>query len=225
VVTWIEHAERVRDANEAAALLAAREAARVRMTEYRTRAWVVTGHAAIARVMAAVEPDTATTIAFECITRDATLPAFAELAAADAGFIHLAGVSATLRAWPRRGEWSVDEILVARDTAFARFRDACRDAWVEGYVTEPGVAAIGALTRALAETDAPVIEIDLDVALDRARELVLAFPEAELEWTGGDLGIQFPAGTLATYRIRPPEGFATAWRASVSEQLAHIRAR
>ena len=225
MVIWIEHEERVRDANEAAALLAARDATRVRMTEHRTRAWVVKGHPAIARVMAAVEPDSGTAIAFECITRDATLPPLAELAAANAEFIHLAGVSATLRAWPRRGEWTVDEVRVARDTAFARFREACRNAWVEGYVTEPDTAAIGALTRALAETDAPVIEVDLDVTLEHARELVLAFPGVELEWSGGDVVIQFPAGTLATYRSRLAEDFVATWRATTSEQLAHIRAR
>jgi hypothetical protein len=222
MIHWIDHDERVRDAGEAAALLAARGATRVRMTEHMTRAWVVRGHRAVERVLAAVEPDRATTIAFECITREATLAPLAELAAAEAQFIHLAGNGATLRAWPARDEVFVDELRVARDTAFARFRAACSDAWIEGYVEQPGDVAVRALARALAVVDAPEIEIDLDLAIDRARELVI--PNTELEWTGGDLVIRFPEGSLATYRVGEiSDDVAAAWSATLASQLAALR--
>jgi hypothetical protein len=132
---------------------------RVRLTQHNARAWVVKDPPTIARVLAAIEPGSRSTIAFEAITRDATLPALADLVAAEAEYLHITGTTSALRAWPRRDLYLVGlgmgELRVGHDVAFARFREACADAWIEGYVTEPGREAVAALARALAETDQP----------------------------------------------------------------------
>ncbi|MEO8704911.1 MAG: hypothetical protein ABI867_32965 [Kofleriaceae bacterium] len=216
----IVHDRRVGDAREAAALVRALGSERVRLTQARTRAWMLRDRTAILQVLEHVEPDAHTSIAFECITRAATLPGLADLVAADCGYLHIHGNHTTLRVWPRRDEAFLDDIVLGRDTAFARFRDDVADTWINGFAGEAGAAAIAALRRVLAEVDQPEVDFDLDLTVDAALALALAFPDAELEWSGGGVTVQLGDGELSTFHASPiPEAFETAWRARVAAAL------
>ena len=68
----------------------------------------------------------------------------------------------------------VDEIRVARATAFAGFATRARRV-DRGYVAQPGSAASPRGAARSPSVDAPEIEIDLDIALE-TRALVLAAP-------------------------------------------------
>lgn len=217
------HSERVRDAREAAALVKALDETRVRLTEWQARAWVLKDRAAIERVLRVVEPGSRSEITFEGITREATLPVLAELAVADARNIFIAGNGSTLRVWPRRDEADVDGIAVGRGTAFARFRDACADTWINGMVSEPGADAITCLPRLLALLDQPEIEADLELGIDAALALALEFPDAELEWSGRAI-IQLPHGEISTFHPAPvPAAFETAWKHQIATALDRVR--
>lgn len=215
------HPARVAGPDAAAELVRALGATRVRMTQWNVRGWVVEDAPAIARVLAAIEPGSHSTIAFECITREATLPALADLAVADAEFLHVHGTTTALRVWPRRDEAYVGALRVGRDQAFARFRDACSDAFIDGYVVAPGADALDALARAVAEVDQPEFDFDLDLTLDTAVALVRAHATDELQWTGGDAIVQFPHGEISTFRLAPVAAETEqAWRATIDAALA-----
>jgi hypothetical protein len=226
----IVHDDRVRDAREAAALIRALGVTRVRLTQHHARAWVLDDKPAIARVIAAIEPDSRSEITFEGITREATAPLLAALVAADAHFISIAGNGATLRVWPRReesgaGQAFVDERALGRATVFERFRDACAVTWINASTSQPGADALAALAGVLAELDQPEIEVDFEVTLDNALALATEFPAAALEWAGGGVVVQLPAGELATYCMEPvPPDFTADWRVRISEALARVRA-
>jgi hypothetical protein len=176
----------------------------------------------IARVLAAVEPDRTTLVDIEGITREATAPLLAALVVADAQFITIAGTTSTLSVWPRRDEAFVGELALPRSAAFDRFRAAAHVTWINAHVAHPGAEGVALLPRIYAELDQPELEIDLEVSLDAALALALDFPTTELEWTGGAV-IALPSGDIATYKLHPEPGFATAWRSSISDALASIR--
>jgi hypothetical protein len=217
----LRHDLRAPDPTRAAALLRACGAARVRVTAHNARGWMLRDAPSIQRALAALEPETRSTIAFECITRDETLPELAALVAADSEYVHLAGNGATLRVWPARDEAVLDQIAIGRTSAFARFRAACATTWINGYVTAPGAAAAAALRRALAVVDQPEVDFDLDLTVDAAAALVAAHPSAELEWAGADAIIQFPGGAIATFRTAPVDAAdAAAWHARIAAAVA-----
>jgi hypothetical protein len=222
VIDQFTHPDRVRDAREAAALVRELGATRVRVTQHRSRAWVIKDRPTIARVLSTVEPNTATLIDVEGITREATAPLLAALVVGDAEFISIAGTTATLRVWPRRDEAFVDQLALPRTAVFDRFRDACAVTWINGHVAEPGPDIVALLPRVYEELDQPELEIDLDVAVGAALALTLEHPAAELEWTGGAV-IQFPDGEISTYQMRPTSTFETEWRARIATALARIR--
>jgi hypothetical protein len=219
VIEHFVHPERVRDAREAAALIRELGATRVRVTQPRARAWVIKDRPLIARVLAAVEPDAGTLIDIEGITREATAPLLAQLVVGDAQFLSIAGTTSTLRVWPRRDEAFVDDLAIARSSAFAAFREACAVTWINGHVAEPGTDVVALLPRIYEELDQPELEIDLDLSIDAA--LALGAP-VELEWTAGVV-IQLPSGELSTYKLHPPPDFAATWREQVRQALARIR--
>lgn len=218
MVELFTHPERVRDARHAAALVHALGATRVRVTQPHARAWVIKDQPTIARVLAAVEPNTGTLIDIEGITREATAPLLAQLATADAHFLTIAGTTATLTVWPRRDEAYVGELAIPRSAAFERFRAACAVTWINAHVAEPGADAVALLPRIYAELDQPELEIDLDLSLDAALALTLDYPTTELEWTGGAV-IAFPSGEISTYKVDPGPQFEADWRARVSTAL------
>jgi hypothetical protein len=225
MIARITHPDRVRDAREAAMVIRALGGTHVRLTQHNVRAWVVKDPPAIARVLAAVEPDTKSTVDFEGITREATAPLLAALVASQARVIFITGKDATLNLWPQRNEAFIDRVAVGRANIFERFRDACAVTWINASVDEPGAECITWLARVLAELDQPEIEVDLELGVDAALALALDFPDAELEWTGADIVIQLPAGELAVYRVAPlPVGYEAAWRARIAAALATARA-
>ncbi len=222
MIDWFVHPERVATPREAAALVRRLGLTRVRMTQHRTRSWVLKDPAAIQAVLRAIEPSDRTEIEFEGITREATLPFLERLVLGDAQFISIAGTTASLRVWPRRDEAAVDEHVIERRRAFERFRPACTLTWINGGVSAPGADIIACLPGLAAELDQPELDIDLEISIDAALELVLAFPDAELEWTGGAV-IQFPAGEIMMYRLNAQPGSEAEWQTSIAGALAAIR--
>ncbi len=223
MIEWFVHPERVAGPREAAALVRALGADRVRMTQHRTRSWVLHDPPAIQRVLRAVEPDARTEIEFEGITREATLPSLEQLVRSRAQFVSIAGNNAWLRVWPERDEAFIDELALERGQAFERFKPAATLTWINGSVSTPGADAVRCLPALFAELDQPELEIDLDLSLAVALELALEFPDLDLEWTGGAV-IQFPGGNVGTYRINPEPGFVAEWRAQITNALATLRA-
>jgi hypothetical protein len=221
VIDHFIHSERVRDAREAAALVRELGATRVRVTQPRTRAWVIKDRPLIARVLAAVEPDAGTLIDIEGITREATAPLLAKLVVAGAQFISIAGTTSTLRVWPRRGEAFVDDRALSPGAAFAAFRDAAAVTWINGHVAEPGPDAVALLPRIYDQLDQPELEIDLDLSVDAALAVTLD-GDTELEWTAGAV-IQLPSGEIATYQLHPSADFEATWRDRVTAALRRIR--
>jgi hypothetical protein len=223
LIHWFTHPDRVRDPREAAAFERERGTERIRLTQHRTRAWVIKDRPAIAHVLAAVEPNSYTMIDIEGITREATAPLLATLLVGDAHFISIAGTTATVRIWPRHDDASVDELALPRSAVFERFRDACAVTWINGHVSQPGAAVVALLPALFAELDQPELEIDLDASIDDALALTLEHPTEELEWTGSVV-IQFPSGEISTYKISPPTDFETSWRDRVTAVLQKLRA-
>lgn len=216
------HPDRVRDAREAAALVRALGVTHVRVTQPHSRAWVLKDAPSIARVLAAVEPDRHTLIDIEGITREATAPLLARLAAADASFLTIAGTTSTLTMWPRRDEAFVGELALPRATAFDRFRAACAVTWINAHVADPGDEVVALLPKIYAELDQPELEIDLELSIDAALALARDFPTTELEWTGGAV-IALPTGEIRTYQLHPEPGFEPAWRSKIADLLAALR--
>ncbi len=194
----------------------------MRVTQPHTRAWVLKDQPSIARVLAAVEPDRNTLIDIEGITREATAPLLAQLAAADAKFLTIAGTTSTLSVWPRRDEAFVGELALPRSTAFDRFRAACVVTWINAHLAAPGAEAVALLPRIYAELDQPELEIDLELSIDAALALTEAFPTTQLEWTGGAV-ITLPTGEITTYKLHPEPDFEAAWRTTIAGALAAIR--
>ena len=220
VLDELVHSERVHDAREAAALLRALGIERVRLTQHRARAWVIKDRAVMSRALDAVEPGSASEIAIEGITRASTLAPLAELIASDARFIFIAGNGATLRVWPEQA--SVDQVAVARDRAFERFRDAASDTWINAMVTAPSRPSL--VRDVVAELDQAEVELELDLTLATALEIALAYPDAELEWSAR-IVVQLPQGLVMSYLKAPiAEAVAEDWRASIDAAFARIRA-
>src|SRR5687767_10193924 len=162
-------------------------------------------------VLGAVDPGSASEIAIEGITRASTLAPLAELIANHARFIFIAGNGATLRVWPEQA--SVDQVALARDRAFERFRDACSDTWINAMVSGPSKPAL--VRDVVAELDQAEVELDLDVSLATALDIALAYPDAELEWSAR-IVVQLPQGTVMSYLEAPiAEPVAADWRASI----------
>jgi hypothetical protein len=222
MIEWFVHPERVASPRQAAALVRALGIDRVRMTQHRTRSWVIKDPPTLQRVLGAVEPGTHTEVEFEGITREATLPLLQRMVAGGAHFLSIAGNGSWLRVWPERDEAFVDERECPRELAFDRFRPAATLTWINANVSAPGPDVVAVLPQLVAELDQVEVEIDLDVALDTALALVEELPAAELEWTGGAV-IQFPAGDIMTYKIHPPAGFEAEWRDRIASALSKIR--
>ncbi len=222
LIEFFVHPERVVGPREAAALVRHLGVDRVRLTQHRVRSWALKDPRAIDRVVRAIEASPGTTIEFEGITREATLPALEQLITGDAQFISIAGNGAWFRTWPRRDEAFIDELATDRARAFERFRPACTLTWINGSVSDPGADVVACLPGLMAELDQPELELDLDLALDTALALTLEFPEAELEWSGGAV-LQFPAGDILTWRLNPPPAYEAEWRARITSALATIR--
>lgn len=222
MIEWFVHPERVASPREAAALVRALGGDRVRMTQHRTRSWVLRDPPAIQRVLRAVEPDVRTEIELEGITREATMPWLEELVTSRAQFVSIAGNGAWLRVWPERDEAFVDELALERSQAFERFKPAATLTWINGSVSAPGLEAVRCLPALFAELDQPELEIDLDLSLAVALDLVEEFPAIDLEWTAGAV-IQFPGGELGTYQVNPEPGFEARWRARITKALASVR--
>jgi hypothetical protein len=223
VIEFFVHPQRVANPREAAALVGHLGVHRVRLTQHRTRSWVLKDPASIQRVFELVEPTASgTMIEFEGITREATLPALEQLVTGDAQFVSIAGNGVWFRGWPRRNEAFVDELAIDRSQAFERFRPACTLTWINGSVSEPGADVVACLPRLVGELDQPEVELDLDLSLAAALALVLEFPDAEIEWTGGVV-LRFPAGEILTYQLNPAADHEAAWRERIATALAAIR--
>jgi len=222
VVEFFVHPQRVSGVVEAAALVRELGVDRLRLTQLRTRSWVVRDPVVIQRVLHVVEPDSHTTIDIEGITRETTLPFLERLVRSKAQFISLVGIDAALRAWPERDEAFIDRLAIDRSLAFERLRASVTLTWINGSVSQPGEDAVACLPGLFAELDQPELEIDLDIALDPAIALVREYPDIEFEWTGGVV-IQFPAGEVSTYQVNPAADFEATWQRRIDDTFAAIR--